>query len=164
MAKRAALVALLTGVLSIVGTAGPLLSLDLVPSGGYWVPYIGAGYDTGWSLVTFSVTMEHALVLNGWYTLQAARLFPISRTGNTRWGGIVGAWAELCDGSFTQAIMGIGPMVTVQMQGMNVALKLFLFTSVGGNSAMFGFQPAISFWFDFMPQCGTTEPGCEVGW
>ena len=149
---------------AILGGGGPVLSLDLIPSGGQWRPYIGAGYDTGWSLVTFSVNLQHALVLNGWYSLQVARVFSITATGNTRWGGIIGAWAELCDGAFTQTAIGIGPMATVQMQGMNLAIKLFLFANVGGNDAVFGLQPAITFWFDFMPNCLTTEPGCQTGW
>lgn len=162
--KRGVCVLAFVMLFGLVGAAGPLIALDLVPSSGKWVPYIGFGEDTGWSLVTISVNSQQALVLNGWYNLQVARLFPITETGNTRWGGVLGAWVGLCDGFFIDGIVGIGPMATVQAQGMNLALKLFLFSNIGGNYTLFGLTPTISFWFDFMPNCGTTEPGCQAGW
>ena len=162
--KRVLVLISCIAVFGVLSVGGPLVSLDIVPSEGFWVPYIGYGYDTGWSLVTFGVDIADALVLNGWYTLQVSRLFSITASGNTRWGGIVGGWAELCNGNFSRTAVGVGPIVTAQMQGMNVALKLMLFGSITGESAVFGLQPTISFWFDFLPNCLTSEPGCEAGW
>ncbi len=162
--KKVLLGIVMAAVLGTMAMGGPLIGLDLVPSGGVWVPYLEAGYDTGWSLVTVGTNMPYALILNGWYNIQVSRLFSITETGNTRWGGILGVWVNLCNGSFTGTSIGIGPMVTAQMQGMNVALKLFLFNNVSGSSHVFGLQPTLSFWFDFIPNCGTTEPGCEADW
>lgn len=170
--KRGVCVLAFVMLFGIIGAAGPFLGLDLVPAydvetlEGYWLPFIGGGYDTGWSLVTFGVNIQQALVLNGVYQLQVARLFPITETGNTRWGGILGAWVSLCNGYFDTGVVGIGPMATVQVQGMNLALKLFLFSSIYGDDTLFGLSPSISFWFDFMPRCAVfyCEPGCQAGW
>lgn len=159
----------MVGVLAVLGFSvaslgGPYFLGELVPSGGYWRPYVGFGYDTGWSLVSFSFTLEHALILNGWYKLEAARLWNISRSGNTRVGGLILAAVELCNAQPTTAAAGVGIIGSARWEGLNFDVKLVLFGDVSGESVLLGLQPSFGVRFDFNPCCRTEPPGCgEAG-
>ena len=161
--KRVLIALVMSVVLAGPAVAGPFIVGELVPSAGIWRPYVGAGYDTGWSLVSFSVTMEHALILNGWYKLEVARLWDISRTGNTRVGGLILGAVELCNGAPTAAVVGFGGMGVARWQGINLDVKLILFNNVLGDSVLLGLLPSFGIRFDFNPCCTTEPPGCNEG-
>ena len=157
---------LIVGVLAVLGFSvaslgGPYFLGELVPSGGLWRPYVGFGYDTGWSLVSFSFTLEHALILNGWYKLEVARLWNISRTGNTRAGGLILAAVGLYNGYPIKASAGVGIIGSARWEGLNLDVKLVLFRNVKGDSVLLGLQPSFGIRFDFNPCCTTPPPGCE---
>lgn len=156
------IVAIAVAVLSLgwAALAGPFVIGEIVPSGGIFRPYVGAGWDTGWLISSFTVSMEHALVMDGWYSLSVARVWDVSRTGNTRLGGVISGWVEMCSGVPTASAIGIGGLGVVRWQGINAFLKLILFGSIEGQSVLFGLQPVVGVYFDFSPCCFTPPPDC----
>lgn len=158
--KRLIGVAVAVIALGTAAFAGPFVLGELVPSRGTFRPYIGGGYDTGWSIVSFTVSMEHALVLDGWYGLSVAPVWDVTGSGNVRIGGVVSGWVEVCSGVPTSSSVGMGGIGVARWQGINVFAKLLLFRSVSGSSVLFGLQPVVGLFFDFSPCCGTPPPGC----
>lgn len=159
MKALAAIVA--ASVFAGTALAGPFVLGEVIPSQGLWRPYVGGGWDTGWAIASVSKTIEHGLILDGWYQASVARVWPITRNGNVRLGGAISGFAELCSGAFVSTSVGIGPIVSGRWEGINVFVKFLVFGPFTGEAAMFGLQPVIGAYFDFAPCCETPPPGCE---